>query len=261
MIPRAIITEWIKYAPWKTNEQIEQDLVICRALFEIYSDTKLSEKIYFRGGTAIYKLFMPMPVRYSEDIDLVQKNPGPVSDLIDKLRKALSFLGDPSIKQKRNNNILIYRFNSEIPPTLSLKIKIEINCREHFSVYKTEKKIFIINSRWFSGKCNITTYNINELLGTKIRALYQRKKGRDLFDIWYILNNQDIDSDKTIKAFEKYMDFAACKVSKKQYQNNVNEKLLDPDFRNDTNGLLRSDIEYNIDKAWEEVNTKLIEKL
>lgn len=204
---------------------------------------------------------MPLPARYSEDIDLVQVNPEPIHDLIDKLREALSFLGEPSIKQKRNNNVLIYKFDSEIPPVLSLKLKIEINCREHFSVYKTEKKIFRINSRRVSGECNIITYNLNELLGTKIRALYQRKKGRDLFDIWYILKNHNIDIEKTINAFQKYMDFVDCKVSKKQYQNNVKEKLPHPDFRNDLNGLLRSDIEYNIEKAWEEVNTKLIDKL
>jgi len=44
---------------------------------------------------------------------------------------------------------------------------------------------FKVDSDWFSARCEITTYDINELLATKLRALYQRKKGRDLFDLFY----------------------------------------------------------------------------
>jgi hypothetical protein len=40
MIPQAYITEWGNLVPWQTNEQVEQDLVICRALVEIFSDSK-----------------------------------------------------------------------------------------------------------------------------------------------------------------------------------------------------------------------------
>ena len=57
MIPRAYITEWTQYAPWKTNEQVEQDLVICRALVDIFSNDYLAKELAFRGGTALHKLF------------------------------------------------------------------------------------------------------------------------------------------------------------------------------------------------------------
>ena len=52
MIPQLHITEWSNYVPWQTNEQVEQDLVICRALVEIFNDEFLANKIAFRGGTA-----------------------------------------------------------------------------------------------------------------------------------------------------------------------------------------------------------------
>ena len=39
-----------------------------------------------------------------------------------------------------------------------------------------------MENSWFSGRCELTTYALEELLGTKLRALYQRAKGRDLFD-------------------------------------------------------------------------------
>ena len=63
--------------PWSTNEQVEQDLVICRALVAIFNDDFLAENLAFRGGTALHKLFLSPQQRYSEDIDLVQIKAAP----------------------------------------------------------------------------------------------------------------------------------------------------------------------------------------
>lgn len=49
MIPKNAITEWGEFAPWKEEVQIEQDLLICRALVEIYQDDFLSSHLAFRG--------------------------------------------------------------------------------------------------------------------------------------------------------------------------------------------------------------------
>lgn len=75
MIPRAYITAWRKIAPWSTDAQIEQDLILSRALVEIFSQPILSSQLAFRGGTALHKLFLTPASRYSEDIDLVQVKP------------------------------------------------------------------------------------------------------------------------------------------------------------------------------------------
>ncbi len=74
MIPQAYITEWSNFVPWQTNEQIEQDLVICRAIIAIFNDPFLSEHLAFRGGTALHKLYLQPQHRYSEDIDLGRVN-------------------------------------------------------------------------------------------------------------------------------------------------------------------------------------------
>lgn len=103
MIPQAYITEWANQVPWQTNEQVEQDLIICRALVEIYSDDFLAKSLAFRGGTALHKLYLSPQPRYSEDIDLVQITAEPFGPLIDRLRVRLAFLGDPVRKQKENN--------------------------------------------------------------------------------------------------------------------------------------------------------------
>jgi predicted nucleotidyltransferase component of viral defense system len=95
------------------------------------------------------------------------------------LQKALTFLGKPNVSRKRDNNTVHYRFESEFPPVQKLKLKIETNCREDFAVLGWEKKPFTVKSTWFRGECDLTTYRLEELLGTKLRALYQRRKGRD----------------------------------------------------------------------------------
>ena len=144
MIPITDIRAWGNVVPWKNAEQIEQDLVISRSLVEIYSDRYLSENLAFRGGTALYKLFLTSQPRYSEDIDLVQKDAGPIRDIITGLRTALAFLGEPKVKQKTHNNTLIFRFDSENITPVPLRLKVEVNCREHFSVLGYGKALFLL---------------------------------------------------------------------------------------------------------------------
>ena len=77
MIPAAFITEWNARVPWAESAQIEQDLVLERALVAIYGHPLLARELAFRGGTALNKLHLRPPSRYSEDLDFVQSNAGP----------------------------------------------------------------------------------------------------------------------------------------------------------------------------------------
>lgn len=114
MIPKSYITEWSKSAPWQNNFQVEQDLVIEKALFEIFSNDELRRQLAFRGGTALHKLYLKPQARYSEDIDLVQVNEGEIGPLLTLLRERLSFLGNAKYERSLHNNTLIYRFTSEM---------------------------------------------------------------------------------------------------------------------------------------------------
>jgi|GEM_PF-6432831 len=90
MIPINDIRAWSNVVPWVNDEQIEQDLVISRSLIEIFSDDYLASKLAFRGGTAIHKLFLQPQPRYSEDIDLVQKESGPIKEIITRILQSVS---------------------------------------------------------------------------------------------------------------------------------------------------------------------------
>jgi predicted nucleotidyltransferase component of viral defense system len=135
VIPRAYITAWRAHAPWADDAQVEQDLVLSRAIVELFQEPLIAESLAFRGGTALNKLFFDPPARYSEDIDLVQATPGPMGPVMTAIRSKMDpWLGEARYKQGEGRVTLTYRFESETPPVTPLKLKIEINTREHFAV-------------------------------------------------------------------------------------------------------------------------------
>jgi hypothetical protein len=89
MIPDAFLREWREHTPWSSVRMVEQDLIICRSLVAIYSHPHLAKSLAFRGGTALHKLYLAPARRYSEDIDLVQVEPGPIGPVFDALRNCL----------------------------------------------------------------------------------------------------------------------------------------------------------------------------
>ncbi len=263
MIPQAYITEWSNTVPWQTNEQVEQDLIICRALVEIFKNDFLADSLAFRGGTALHKLYLQPQSRYSEDIDLVQVRSEPIKETIIHLQKALSFIGKSNVVQKKGNNTLYYRFESEFAPIQNLRLKIETNCREHFTILGWEKKAFEVKSSWFEGKCDLATYKIEELLGTKLRALYQRRKGRDLYDLWKALLYAEINPGLIIKCFKEYMKFSLQKPipTTKEFLMNIEKKKNDKDFLGDIVALLIPGENYNHEEAFKIVSEALIERM
>lgn len=263
MIPQAYITEWSSQVPWRTNEQVEQDLIISRVLVEIFSDNFLANRLAFRGGTAIHKLQLSPQPRYSEDIDLVQITNEPFGPVIDALRERLSFLGIPTRKQKENNNTLIFRFESEFPPVQRLRLKVETNCREHFAVLGLVKIPFNVESSWFKGSCDITTYQLEELLGTKLRALYQRRKGRDLYDLHKAFTLKDnLNIEHLIECYLEYMRFSVGSVpSQKEFIDNMELKMKDSEFLGDITALLRPTEKYDQDEAYDRIKNSLLTKL
>lgn len=259
MIPQSYITAWRKKAPWQEDYQVEQDLIIERALVEIYSDPFLKERLAFRGGTALHKLHLSPAVRYSEDIDLVQIKAEPFGPIIDKIRERISFLDKPTIKQKQHNNTIVYRFGSE--SGIPSRLKIEVNCREHFNVYGIKESKFFVDSEWFRGEASLPSYDITELLGTKMRALYQRRKGRDLFDLHYAIIQTNADPGKIIHAWKHYMKQEGNTVSQLEFIDNMEKKMTDKDFLGDMQGLLRPDVAYEIENAYRFIKTELLEKI
>lgn len=169
MIPLAYIQAWRTHAPWPDLRQVEQDLIICRALCDLFSAPALEGKLAFRGGTAMHKLLFKQPLRYSEDIDLVQTRSEPIGTTVDAIRDALSWLGKCQREQAGHSMHLIFRFNPEADQQAALKLKVEINTREHDSLYGVRAYPFAMENGWYSGKADIQSFEPEELFGTKLR--------------------------------------------------------------------------------------------
>lgn len=246
--------------PWADDAQVEQDLVLSRAAVELFADPSLASKIALRGGTALHKLVIEPPFRYSEDVDLVQTEAAPIGSTLDAVRAKFDpWLGKPNRSSGPDNATLTYRFESEISPVRPLRLKIEINTREHFSLYGLQRRSLAVRNPWFKGDCEVVTFANNELMGTKMRALYQRRKGRDLFDLWLCLDRGLIDPPAVVDCFLEYMRREKHEITRAHYEQNLYEKEHDKTFMDDIGPLLRPGLDYDARAAMALVRSSLIE--
>jgi predicted nucleotidyltransferase component of viral defense system len=261
MISSDFIEEWRQRAPWPLTEQVEQDLVISRALVDLFNAPKVFDTLAFRGGTALHKLVFDRPHRYSEDIDLVQVESGPLGETMSSIRDALQWLGKPKWKQTDGRVTFVFRFDSETTPPRPMKLKVEINTREAGAKLGFKSLPFAVDGRWFAGKTTLRTFSDEELLATKLRALYQRRKGRDLFDLWIALRDRKLELPLLLEAFHHYMGLSGAKVSRAEFEANMHHKMNDATFRTDITPLLVPGDSFDADVAFSEVHRVLIAQL
>lgn len=262
MIHREYVKAWSVEYPWRYSEMVEQDLIICRAIVSIFSDPFLARELAWKGGTALHKLYLMPQVRYSEDIDLVQVNPGPIKPIFVRLGEVLSWLPNRSTQQTRFSNKIRYRYLSEVEPQVPMRLKIEINCVEHFCQLGHVRLPFAMKNDWFAGSCDITTFRLPELLCTKFNAVYGRKKVRDLFDMDYALGNTDVDPEAILSCWRTYRELVhEDPVGKRDFILNMEAKLRDADYLSDMDAFLRSGTVFDPQAAWSHVRTRLVDIL
>jgi len=262
MIPRDYINQWSQQVPWQSFPMVEQDLIISRALIELFKQEKTRQSLVFRGGTALNKLYLNPPARYSEDIDFVQRNPEPIGETITAIRSVLdSWLGKPKRKLTERSVKLIYQYEN-IEQTKA-KLKIEINTVEHLSVLAPQIIEHRVDSPWFRGAGSIHTYSLEELMATKLRALYQRRKGRDLFDVWFVCTQNTINIPLMIDIFKEYCAHDGIVISKDDFIANLNLKKTNRDFQVDMSVLLPKTglVVWNFEQAFDCVQNRIVNHL
>ena len=240
MIPAQNIVAWGNAVPWADQRQVEQDLIIGRALVDIFSDEVLRDALRIRGGTALNKLHFPAPLRYSEDIDLVRTSAGPIGSILDRLRVILEpWLGRAQFDQSPVAPKFRFRVEAEDGSGVPIRLKIEINTREIQAFDGSALLPLEIENPWFSGKADISTFSREEMLATKLRALLQRDKGRDLYDLAHALEVfEDLNVDRIIEMFARYLGLSGQTISRAQAQERMFAKLANPRFLLDIRPLL-----------------------
>jgi predicted nucleotidyltransferase component of viral defense system len=115
-----------------------------------------------------------------------------------------------------------------------------------------------VHSRWFTADADVPTYGLDELMGTKLRALYQRRKGRDLFDLWLCLERGMVDPATVVRCFNRYMEAENHPVTRALFEQNLHGKSQDPAFLADINPLLAAGVVYDADVAFNRVREAFI---
>jgi predicted nucleotidyltransferase component of viral defense system len=263
--------------PWSTQHQVEQDLLLCRAMVALFDDAFLSAQIAMRGGTLLHKVHLAPASRYSEDIDLVVVGTRPEEHIRRAIRRVLAdVLGAPkasawdTLKLALRNTVkpsrvlrMTYSLPSIIEPGRMLDIVVEANVTErkpHLSVVEIP---FSFPFRDKSIQTRIKGYDIHEMLGTKLRAMFQRKRGRDLFDLYWALtkSTSPVDPSGIIESFQHYMKQEGTKAGRAEFVGILEAHLKDRGFCSDMEPLLRHGISYDPQSAGSFIKANLLSLL
>jgi len=196
-------------------------------------------------------------------LHLVQTQPEQIGATVDAIREALSWLGKCSREQAGHSIHLVFRFTPESAPNAKLKLKVEINTREHGSLLGIRRYPFSVESSWYQGKANVASFEPEELFGTKLRALLQRRKNRDLFDLNEGLKQLEMTPDKLIACFEHYLKQEGKPITRAAAEQRMLEKLT-RSLTEDIEPLLSAGARFNDDDAidaFEKVWIELIIKI
>lgn len=142
---------------------------------------------------------------------------------------------------------------------IPLRLKIEENTHERSPALPHLNHPYAVRSAWWSGQSDVRTFQRVELVATKIRALYQRSKGRDLFDLWLALDQLALDPNAILAAFEPYRP--AGLTSGKAIAN-LDAKRRAGGFRSDLAPLvLRMPDGFDVNSAADRITTELLSRL
>lgn len=271
MIPATEISVWRAFAPWSNDVQVEQDYLLCKAVAAIFEDKFLSSQVAMRGGTILHKGHLAPAARYSEDIDLVRVGDRPAPHLKKALTRVLRpILGTPSesiyttitlavrnlaMKSKIIRSTYVYDpWSSEA--TFS-KLKIEVNINETQSLYPlVPMAVQVPDGVGGVRPVTVHSYDLDEMLGTKMRALLQREHGRDLFDLWRAWKHckscapMAVDPKRVGQAFRFYMTREGSRFSSSQYRDELARRMQSQKFLRDLEGYLPIGMDYDPHAAY-----------
>ena len=247
MIPRGAITEWGRTVPWPTVEQIEQDLLLSRLIIELANDDYLGYELVFRGGTCLHKLHAPKPLRYSEDLDYVRNTAGGIRELTRAVTQIGKRLG-MEVRTRIGEHPKVFLRAPYETGVGQMRIKIEVNF-ERSPARPPIRIPYRVESSGFTGGADVLTFALDEVVATKIRALFQRSKGRDLFDLWLALTRLGVPASSVVEAFSAYRPEG---YTRHRAELNLREKAKRSAYREDIRPLVTTWPEgYDIEAATE----------
>jgi predicted nucleotidyltransferase component of viral defense system len=129
-----------------------------------------------------------------------------------------------------------------------LKLKVEINTREHQNLRGLKAYPFEIHSDWHQTKAEVVSFEPEELFGTKLRALLQRDKHRDLFDLNEGLLQLGLDRERVVSCFHHYLALEGHTISRAIAEERMLKKL-NRSLTEDVAPLLPAGVKFDDDAA------------
>lgn len=169
---------------YKTNDAtVFREYLQLLFLSRLYEYSK-NQQIVFKGGTAIHLIYNAP--RFSEDLDFTVVMPE--KEFTESLKKTFAILeseGRISFKPRKTPAGKRFLLSATLPDsTLKSFINLDFSFRE--KVFEPQNSF--VNSEYpvlFTSQ--VSHMSKNEIISEKIRAIMHRRKGRDIYDLWYLL--------------------------------------------------------------------------
>lgn len=185
------------------DQQIEKDYILSWILQGIAQHFELSKTIVFKGGTVLKKIYFEN-YRFSEDFDFTLLDDAITKEQIfEWFKEIFEYIKEEAnipleiIDNNEHQDGGINFYISYIGPLGGLgankKVKVDISRNEKLVLEPVLNNVFISYSD--QEEHQLLCYSLEEVLIEKLRYVMQRMQARDFYDIWYLLemNNMDID--------------------------------------------------------------------
>lgn len=251
---------WRAYAPWASDLMVEQDYLLSRVVAAIFEDEFLSRQVAMRGGTVLHKGHLAPASRYSEDIDLVCVGDRPQGHIRKALHRVIApILGEPTesaitlitlaVRNLLSKSTILrttYTYDPTSHEAAFAHLKVEVNMNEnrsHFELVPVD--IAVPDGKGGVRSVQVVSYSLDEMLGTKLRALLQREQGRDLYDLWWAWQRSTagdavypVDPARVGQAFRFYMAREGSTFAASEVQAELERRMKSRKFLNDMDGYL-----------------------
>ena len=235
----------------------ELDYRLVHALRAIYTDPFLRNRLCLKGGTALNKLYLPGTSRLSVDLDFnaigskeqVLRERTPIGEAIAAALAQQDSNYDLSYRG-RYDQLTVYARFSPLSGTARQRLKVEVSFIERFAILG-QVELSLVPSP-FDEPLAVNTYHLEELTSTKLRALYDRRKGRDIYDLFRIADH-DLNQ-AAVRKMVLYYFYRANKVFHyPTFVRNVELKIAERGFRDDVRSLIRHGVELDWETACQQV--------
>ncbi len=195
------------------DTQIEKDYVLSWLLYGISRNELLSKILVFKGGTVLKKVYFE-DYRFSEDLDFTLINEGITNDsILKEFEKIYAFIAEEAnihleLKESETHESgsLVFYINYIGPLKGNLgsrDVKIDITRGEIIEFPAENRPIIRIYSDLPEESYHLQCYALPEVLIEKMAALMGRLEPRDLYDFWYLTENEDLDTNHYKSEFER----------------------------------------------------------